>query len=89
MRSPYRIAPTPEARRVALPDGDILPVYAVLWLGSIARVAAGLARDESFGTEVTLATLVVVLLPWLAGKAAAAWWAQRAGRDARRRRRTP
>ena len=76
--SPYR---TPAERaeetkmrpEMGCPDSDLVPFLLVFWLGSAAREAFGIARHETFGGEATLATLAVVVVPFLL-KDAAAWW---------------
>lgn len=69
--SPYRAperspAKAPPSR--SLDDGDIplLPIFAIVWMGCLARVVFGVARHEVFGTEPTLAFLAVLFLPWIA-----------------------
>jgi hypothetical protein len=47
-------------------DGDLLPVWSILWVGSVARVVAGLVARERPGIEATLALLCVVAVPWIA-----------------------
>ncbi len=49
----------------AFERSDLLPVYALLWFASLARVIAGFWRHETFGTLPTLALLAIVLLPLL------------------------
>jgi hypothetical protein len=44
-------------------DFDLLPVAIILWVGSVARVAAGALEDEVFQGEATLALLSVLLIP--------------------------
>jgi hypothetical protein len=69
--SPYcRPAPpdaTPEATEIedCCPDRDLLPMMLVFWLGSVARVAAGVAHHERFGTEGTLALLAILVVPYV------------------------
>lgn len=46
------------------PDKALVPVFIVLWVGSVARVALGVDRHEMFGTEGTLAFLAVLLVPY-------------------------
>lgn len=65
--SPYRIAedrpvesPDPAAPS---PDVELLPVFVILWLCSLLRVGFGLETGEVFGTEVTLAAILIVVLP--------------------------
>ena len=49
----------------ATPNGDLdlLPVAVILWVGSVARVAAGVLEDEIFEGEAALALLSVLLIP--------------------------
>src|SRR5512143_1754612 len=47
------------------PDGDLVPVYAVVWAGSAVRVALALARHEPFGVELTLALFALVVITLL------------------------
>jgi hypothetical protein len=67
--SPYRV-PAEEAdepvceRDAGCPDGDLLPMLAILWIASIARVALSILRKETFGVEATLAFFVVLLVPF-------------------------
>ena len=69
--SPYRIPAEPDRARATgdeeerCPDGDLLPVFLVLWLGSIVRVVIALMRHEHFGTETSLAVLAVAYVPFL------------------------
>jgi hypothetical protein len=64
--SPYRVpAPPPEEPRAAHPDGELLPVFGLLWVVSALHVANVLYRGASFGVEDTLALLSIVLLPAL------------------------
>ena len=44
-------------------DSDLRPIGALLWVGSVIRVALTLAHHEAFGVEASLALLCVVLLP--------------------------
>jgi hypothetical protein len=46
-------------------DGELIFVFVILWIGSFARVAINIARHETFGTEGTLAFLIVLLVPML------------------------
>jgi hypothetical protein len=55
-------AQEPEA---ALPDADLVPVFGIVWIASLVRVAGAVAFHETFGTEQTLALFCVLLLPWL------------------------
>jgi len=79
--SPYR---TPAERaeatksgpKMGCPDGDLVPLILVFWLGSITRVVLGIARHEAFAGEATVATLAGVVVPFLL-KDAAAWWLAR------------
>jgi len=66
-RHPYRSQPDAHvASRRSFFDRDLAVVYGVVWLGSLVRVALGFADHQPFGTELTLATLAIVLLPLLA-----------------------
>jgi hypothetical protein len=47
------------------PDDDLVPVYAIVWIASVARVIAATIRQETFGTELTLALLAALFLPVL------------------------
>jgi hypothetical protein len=47
-------------------DRDLIPVAAILWVGSVARVIAGLAENETFHVEATLALFCVIAVPcWI------------------------
>ena len=46
-------------------DRDILPVFVALWVASAIRLAIALMHHETFGTELTLAFITVVLVPVL------------------------
>ena len=73
--SPYRVAAERfEEDRSTEPvhDADLIPVFAILWIGSIARVALALVRRDTFGPEPTMALFTVLLLPVL-GKDALCW----------------
>jgi hypothetical protein len=69
------VMPTPDRRpsiHVVRPyesdegsDTDLIPVFAVVWVASVVRVIGGLAVDEVFGTEPTLALLMMIVLPLL------------------------
>jgi len=65
--SPYRIAEDRpiETSDSAAPSADVelLPVFVILWLCSLLRVGFGLETGEVFGTEPTLAALLIVALP--------------------------
>jgi hypothetical protein len=77
--SPYRDAAerVQETAREAMPNVEVLPFLVVLWLASVIRVLGALVRDESFGTEPTLAVLVVVLGGFFGVSAARTWWRRR------------
>lgn len=65
--SPYRTAEDRpiETSDSAAPSADVelLPVFVILWLCSLLRVGFGLETGEVFGTELTLAALLIVALP--------------------------
>lgn len=66
---PYRTpaprpgAPEPPAGPPAEGDGELVPVYTIVWIASVMRVAQGLLRAETFGAELTLASIALVVLP--------------------------
>jgi nitrate/nitrite transporter NarK len=79
--SPYRTPPTDESAALAddadvCPDQDLLPVLTILWVGSVARVALGVVHPETGGTQVALAMLAVLVVPYLM-KDAIGWWIRR------------
>jgi hypothetical protein len=49
-------------------DRDLIPVFSIVWVASVARVLAAVACGETLGTEATLALLAVLLIPWLLAK---------------------
>lgn len=64
--SPYRTAedrPRDPPDPVACPDTELLPVFVIVWLCSLVRVGFGLETGEIFGTELTLAALLILALP--------------------------
>jgi len=78
--SPYRTPAAEPTRTLAssedpdkerFVDGDLLPVFLVLWIASIGRIAMALARHERFGTELSLVALFAISLMLLARPAAA------------------
>lgn len=87
---PYRTSnPRPGEREPATRpsgegDGELLPVYAIVWVTTVAMVARGLARSETFGAGATLACIAVVVLP-LAAKEAVRGLLSRARRGRGRR----
>ena len=44
---------------------DILPVFVALWLASAGRLGLALSHHETFGTELTIVFLTVVVIPLL------------------------
>jgi hypothetical protein len=38
-------------------DADLLPVFAIVWAGSVARVCIAISGHEDFGAEATAALL--------------------------------
>lgn len=60
--------PSPSTAREnaeSYPDDDLVPIFAILWFASVARVVAATIRHETFGTDLTLALLAVLFLPVL------------------------
>jgi hypothetical protein len=47
------------------PDGDLVPMYAIVWIASVARLVVAAISHETFGIEGTLALLAALLLPAL------------------------
>jgi hypothetical protein len=88
--SPYRVQANDSAERVLeeeerCPDADLLPAFALLWIGSVARVALGFVEARPFGSEAALATLTIVALPYLS-RDTIAWSFRRASTALRSRR---
>lgn len=80
--SPYRM-PSPSEKPVdakesedRCPDGDLLSMMLIFWLGSVARVVLGVANHEAAGTERTLAALAVVVVPYVC-RGSLAWIVRR------------
>jgi len=46
-------------------DRDLIGAFAVLWIASFVRIVGGVVIHETFGAEMTLALLIVLLLPVL------------------------
>jgi len=63
--SPYRIAADVPEEPLPSGDGDLLPVFAFLWVVSAVRLFVGISRVEVFGIELALACAWTVLLPFL------------------------
>jgi len=68
--SPYR-APSehpipPQEQPEAIDDGELIPVFAILWISAVARLWIAVAHDEIFGPEPTLAMLAVFMIPLMA-----------------------
>jgi hypothetical protein len=69
--SPYRQPDTTGSNEIDLraeeapQDFDLLPVYAVLWTASVARLVGPIARRDMLGALDVLAGLAVVGLPIL------------------------
>ncbi len=58
------VAPVPLASWESL-DRDLWLAFGLFWLVSVIRVSAALLRHEVFGTESSLAVLVILFLPAL------------------------
>jgi hypothetical protein len=69
-RSRSSAAPAREEFRTTTPghdlDIELLPVAALLFVASVARVLRALWCHEQFDTEPTLALVFVIGLPWIA-----------------------
>jgi hypothetical protein len=62
-RSPrFEAVPAPPSRDEQ-GDSDLLPIVALLWFASLARVGYAVWEHEVFGAETTLALLFVMLAP--------------------------
>jgi hypothetical protein len=67
--SPYRTpAPRPDGREpcpdtASADDTDLLPVFAIVWIASLVRVAQAFLRPEGLGSELALACIAAVALP--------------------------
>ena len=57
---PYRSATAPKAHTTRE-----LWALAIVWLFALLRVGFGLYRHQTFGVDLTLASLAVVLIPLL------------------------
>jgi hypothetical protein len=57
--------PRKKASEQRLLDADLLPVFAIVWIASVVRVAGAVTLHETFGVEATVALFCVLLLPWL------------------------
>ena len=67
--SPYRAPATPSEKAKtsrSSEEAQLLPFYAFVWVASLARLITATVRSEAFGTELTLALVIVILLPILA-----------------------
>ncbi len=60
-----------------LSDADLLPVYALLWAASLARLAGAGFRPEGSPVELTLAALALVGLPYLLRGVLRDWMARK------------
>jgi hypothetical protein len=63
-RTPADVSSGDHARDAERPM-ELLPMFALLWLASFARVLAAVASHETFDSEPTLALLAILLLPVL------------------------
>jgi hypothetical protein len=66
MLHPYRSPPSHEPARRPTFAADLVLVFLVVWLGSVARVSLALFRCETFGAEPSVAMAVILLVPVLA-----------------------
>jgi hypothetical protein len=74
---PYRVPPrkTPEATGDERSgDADLLPVFAIVWAASVARVWIAVSGHEDFGAEATAALLFAVGSPFLLKEWATGLW---------------
>lgn len=69
-RSPYR-TPTEDPPREApaaeaVVDGDLLALFAFLWVAALVRVGLAIYSGERFGVALTLTAIAIGVLPLLA-----------------------
>ena len=64
------------------PDADLAPILFPFWLASVARVLVGIVRHEAFGLDASLATISLVLVPFLL-RDTAVWCLRRLAATAR------
>ena len=65
---PYRVPPNASPQAIgddASGDADLLPVFAIVWAGSVVRVWIAISGREDFGTEATAALLFALGSPFL------------------------
>lgn len=55
------------------PEGELLPIFTVLWVASVVIVALGVARHETFAAEGTLAIFIDLTVPFLMRDAITSW----------------
>ena len=65
-RGPLAVVPPRSSPEPPPLELDILPIAALLFAASLARVACTLRQHRYFDAEASLALLCVVALPWLA-----------------------
>jgi hypothetical protein len=81
---PYRVPPETRPQTIgddAWGDADLLPLFVVVWVGSLARVWIALANREVFSIEATAALLFALGAPVLFKDWAVGWWRRRGGRS--------
>ncbi len=79
-RAPWSDRARAVAEEDACPDGDLVPIFFLVWIGSVVRVSLALPEVSgppfTIGTETTLAGIAVIGMPYLARRAIG-WWAKR------------
>ncbi len=75
-RAPSKLTTEPTGND-AYPDADLVPVFAIVWAVSTARVWIALSGHEGASTETTAAFVCVVGSPFLFRDWAIEWWRRR------------
>ncbi len=64
------------------PDADLIPALGIVWVIAVVAVLAALGRHEPLGAAATCALALVIVIPFVVGRARAR---RRAGRVRERR----
>ena len=46
-------------------DAELVPVFLLVWVAGFARVSYGLSQHETIGSEMTIAMIVLLAIPYL------------------------
>jgi hypothetical protein len=79
-RSPYRSHPCQPAGPASAEGGEnydteLIPAFAIPWIGAVVRVACGVVRHEALGAEMVAATIAIFVLPYMLRAALVDVWA--------------